>query len=116
MIRGQMLPIVLHHGLGGLTSMKLGPLQLNYFRGIDTALATGGRRVIVPQVHPNAGIETRARQLKAQIIRHQRAAGQPDEPVIIVAHSMGGLDARYMIRKLDMESRVAALLTITTPH
>lgn len=111
-----MLPLVLHHGFGGTPGLKLGPLQLNYFRGIDRALATDGRRIIVPQVHPTAGIEVRARQLKAQILRHQRAADQPDEPVIIVAHSMGGLDARYMIRKLDMEGRVAALLTVTTPH
>jgi triacylglycerol lipase len=36
--------------------------------------------------------------------------------MIIVAHSMGGLDARYMIHKLGMENHVAALLTITTPH
>jgi triacylglycerol lipase len=111
-----MLPIVLHHGFGGTPGLKLGPLHLNYFRGIDRALGIGGRRVIVPQVHPTAGIEMRARQLKAQILRHQRAAGRTDEPVIIIGHSMGGLDARYMIRKLDMEGRVAALLTVTTPH
>jgi triacylglycerol lipase len=29
---------------------------------------------------------------------------------------MGGLDARYMISKLGMDDRVAALLTVTTPH
>ena len=36
--------------------------------------------------------------------------------VLIFAHSMGGLDARYMIAKLGMADRVAALLTISTPH
>ena len=36
--------------------------------------------------------------------------------VLIVAHSMGGLDARYMISRMGMEDHVAALLTITTPH
>ena len=29
---------------------------------------------------------------------------------------MGGLDARYMIGQLGMADRVAALLTVTTPH
>ena len=36
--------------------------------------------------------------------------------MLIIAHSMGGLDARYMISKLNMANRVAALLTVSTPH
>ena len=36
--------------------------------------------------------------------------------VHIIAHSMGGLDARYMIAKLGMENKVASLTTIGTPH
>jgi len=111
-----MLPIILHHGLGGMPGLRIGPLQTRYFRGIDEALAAGGRPVIVPQVHPFAGIARRAQQLKLQIISRLDQLGRSDDPVVIVAHSLGGLDARYMIRKLDMESRVAALLTVTTPH
>jgi triacylglycerol lipase len=111
-----MLPLVLHHGFGGMPGFKIGPVRLNYFRGIDRALIAGGRRVIVPRVHPTAGIPTRAEQLKQQIIDALDEAGRPDEPVIIVGHSMGGLDARYMIHNLGMASRVAALLTVTTPH
>lgn len=111
-----MLPIVLHHGFGGMPGYKLGPLQLNYFRGIDRALSAGGRAVIVPRVHPTAGIARRADQLKQQIISGLDQLGLSDRPVIIVGHSMGGLDARYMVRKLGMESRVAAVLSITTPH
>lgn len=95
---------------------KLGPVQLNYFRGIDRALAEPGRPVIVPRVHPTAGIAWRAQQLKQQIISQLDQLGRSDDPVIIVGHSMGGLDARYMIHKLGMASRVAALLTVTTPH
>jgi triacylglycerol lipase len=111
-----MLPIVLHHGFGGYPGRSIGPVRLNYYRGIDQGLASGGRPVIVARVHPTASIEIRARQLKSQILSHLRQLRRRDEPVIVVAHSMGGLDARYMIRKLDMESRVAALLTVTTPH
>src|SRR6185369_10558770 len=36
--------------------------------------------------------------------------------VVIIAHSMGGLDARYMISRMGMAERVAALITISTPH
>src|SRR5436190_277798 len=39
-----------------------------------------------------------------------------DGKVIIIAHSMGGLDARYMISRLGMADRVAALVTLSTPH
>jgi triacylglycerol lipase len=36
--------------------------------------------------------------------------------VLIIAHSMGGLDARYMLAHLGMADRVAALVTVATPH
>ncbi|HEX8914697.1 MAG TPA: alpha/beta fold hydrolase [Humisphaera sp.] len=110
------LPIVLHHGFGGLPGLKVGPVRLNYFRGIDLALGEGGREVIVPRVHPTAGVAYRAEQLKQQIIARLDQLGRPDDPVIIVGHSMGGLDARYMVTRLGMASRVAAILTVTSPH
>ncbi len=43
-------------------------------------------------------------------------AADCDGKVVIFAHSMGGLDARYMISRLGMADRVAALITISTPH
>ena len=39
---------------------------------------------------------------------------EPLEKVIIFAHSMGGLDARYMISVLGAGHRVASLTTIAT--
>ena len=36
--------------------------------------------------------------------------------VNLVAHSMGGLDARYLIRELGMHAVVASLVTVSTPH
>ena len=38
------------------------------------------------------------------------------DKVNIIAHSKGGLDAKYMITSLDMEESVASLTTICTPH
>jgi len=38
------------------------------------------------------------------------------EPVNIIAHSMGGLDARFLISQLGMANRVVSLTTIATPH
>jgi triacylglycerol lipase len=111
-----MTPIVLHHGLLGFPNLRAGPIKFRYFRKIDRAFADRGHPVIVTRVHPTAGIETRARELKETILRQLEILGRRNQKVVIVAHSLGGLDARYMIARLGMEDRVAALLTVTTPH
>ena len=36
--------------------------------------------------------------------------------VNIIAHSMGGLDARYMVSRLGMDDRVEALIAIAHPN
>jgi triacylglycerol lipase len=111
-----MTPIVLHHGFLGFGDIGLGPVKIAYFRGIDRALAARGHPLVISRVHPTGPIELRARQLKENILRGLKQVDRERDRVIIVAHSMGGLDARYMIARLGMDDRVAALLTITTPH
>jgi triacylglycerol lipase len=111
-----MVPIVLHHGLMGFGEFSAGPMKVSYFGRIGRGIAARGHPLIISWVHPTAGIVTRARQLKETILRQLDILGRPHEPVVVVAHSMGGLDARYMIARLGMEDRVAALLTVTTPH
>lgn len=111
-----MIPIVLHHGLFGFGEIHAGPVQMSYFKGIDRAIGALGHPVIISRVHPTAGTVTRARQLKETILRQLAVLGQPQSKVLIVGHSLGGLDARYMISKLGMDDRVAAVLTVATPH
>lgn len=111
-----MIPVVLHHGLFGFGDLKLGPVKLRYFRGIDRAIRERGHPVIVSQVHPTGSIELRARQLKQNILAGLKQLDREREPVLIMAHSMGGLDARYMISALGMDDRVAGLLSISCPH
>ncbi|HZL34138.1 MAG TPA: alpha/beta fold hydrolase [Tepidisphaeraceae bacterium] len=112
-----MLPLVLHHGFMGLGNFQIGKFRMSYFSGgIERALAARGHPLIVPRVHPTAGIATRARQLKETILRQLDILGRPNDPVIVIGHSMGGLDARYMIANLGMAPRVRALVTIATPH
>jgi triacylglycerol lipase len=110
-----MPPLVLHHGFMGL-QLRAGPLNWSYFRGIDRALLDEGYPVITSRVHPTAGIERRARQLKEIVLRQLGILDKSKERVIVIGHSMGGLDARYMITRLGMADRVQALLTVTTPH
>jgi len=52
-------------------------------------------------------------------VRAQRLAAYIRDlpgPVNIVAHSLGGLDARYAIARLGLDDRVASLTTVGTPH
>jgi hypothetical protein len=55
-----MTPIVLHHGLFGYGHLRVGPLDVRYFGGIEQALADTRRPVLVTHVHPTASIERRA--------------------------------------------------------
>jgi triacylglycerol lipase len=109
-----MLPVVLHHGLLGHGGLQVGPVKLPYFRGIDRAIAGLGHPLILPGVHPTGSIARRAAELKEFIVTRLNEMGQPDQKVILMAHSMGGLDARYAVSKLGLDRNVA--VTVTTPH
>ena len=105
-------PIVLAHGLFGFTRIGVGPLTLtSYFRGIPQALEAAGNRVLVTRVQPIAGVERRARRLGEQIVK---AFG--DEPVHLIGHSMGGLDARRLLADEMWQERILSVTTIGTPH
>src|SRR5262245_49322792 len=105
-------PVVLQHGLFGFSDIGVGKLKLTYFNKIDRAIAARGHPLIIPHVHPTSSIAKRAAMLKREIISQNSGKHR----VVIFAHSMGGLDARYMISRLGMAERVAALVTICTPH
>jgi triacylglycerol lipase len=102
-------PIVLVHGFAGWK--KLGPVD--YYWHVPKRLSGAGFEVLVTGTSPVNRIEPRARALAAQIL-----AQYPDPHVKLnlIAHSMGGLDARYAISVLGLGPRVASLTTIGTPH
>lgn len=105
-------PIVLVHGLLGFNVVRVGPLHVaSYFPGIAEALRDAGNRVVAAQLSLTDGIARRAADLRAFLRREL-----PGERVHIIAHSMGGLDARYMTSCLDMADAVLSLTTVGTPH
>lgn len=108
-------PIILVHGILGFGQLTLGGARLaDYFRKIPEALRAAGHVVPEPPcLNPAGSIAERAADLKKYLLGHSEVAGRK---VHIVAHSMGGLDARFMLAKLDMADRVSSLTTIGTPH
>lgn len=111
-----MTMIVLHHGLLGYNVLRLGPARVRYWDGIPQAIAQSGYTALTTRVHPTAGIVRRAEQLTRQIVENLALAESPSAKVVIIAHSMGGLDARYAITHLGLAGRVSALVTISSPH
>jgi triacylglycerol lipase len=104
-------PIVFCHGMLACTLLRMQLAKdFNYFAVMRNFLRERGFWALYPLVTPTGGVVERARQLKEQI------EAWTDEPVNIVAHSMGGLDARYLITHLGMADRVKSLTTVSTPH
>jgi triacylglycerol lipase len=105
-------PVVLVHGLFGFSKLQvMGVTLADYFPGIPEYYSAAGNRVLVPHLSATRGVSNRAEELKQFIDKES-----PGEPVHLMAHSMGGLDARYMISCLGMAERVLTLTTLGTPH
>lgn len=113
--------IVLVHGIFGFKKIGSG----DYFNDIEKHLEDKhNARVLVASVSKTGGIRERGNQLRQQIIH---AINNPDEdpffnadaPIHIIAHSMGGLDSRFILSPANPDNianLIASLTTIGTPH
>ena len=102
-------PIVLVHGLG----MKSLPF-LRAFGRIDRILRIQGYTVYVSRIDAMGSVETNAQKLKEEIDSILLETGS--KKVNVIAHSKGGLDAKYMMSALGMMEHVASFTTLCTPH
>jgi triacylglycerol lipase len=99
---------VLAHGFGGSAT------QGGFADEVEAALIAEGFAVLRSEVPSIESVEVRATALGAEI--DQLLASSGLDRVSIIAHSMGGLDARYAISTLGYGDRVNALATVSTPH
>jgi triacylglycerol lipase len=120
-------PIALAHGIArfdllreilvkksGIPEIEFGD-TLHYFKGIRSHLESNGFEVHHTSVEFSGSVNLRARQLSDQV--NQILSGRSVDKVHIIAHSMGGLDARHMIVDIEgMAEKVASVTTIGTPH
>ncbi len=102
-------PVLLLHGFG-FRDRK----YLNYWGRIPKALLENGVTLHYGKQQANGTIEVNGVEIKEELqkILEETGCGK----VNIIAHSKGGIDARYMISSLGMASNVATLTTISTPH
>lgn len=101
-------PIVLAHGFDASPSNRWG------FYRVAEALLEDGHDVYVATVPPYNRVSARAGFLQRAV--DEALSGSRARKVNLVAHSMGGLDARYLVSTLRYEGKVATLTTISTPH
>jgi len=116
-------PIVLVHGIARFDILAViirDKLNLpddghkDYFKGIRNHLEANGFTVSEPNLSFAGSVDLRAEGLANHVNEVMQRTGNPK--VHIIAHSMGGIDARHMIVDKGMGDRVASLTTIGTPH
>ncbi len=88
--------------------------SMHYFKRIRASLTEAGFSAHHTLVDWAGPVEKRARDLGCEV---DSVLARTDRgKVHIIAHSMGGLDARWMIAKLGYAAKVRSLTTIATPH
>jgi len=102
-------PILLVHGCG-FRDVE----HVNYWGRIPTILKNEGATLFYGHQDSWGSIENNAAMLRDTLnkILAETNCGK----VNVIAHSKGGLEARFLISSLDMADKVASLTTMATPH
>ncbi|MGI5958477.1 MAG: esterase/lipase family protein [Massiliimalia sp.] len=102
-------PVVLLHGL------NFGDHRpLDYWGDVPNVLRCLGGRVYFGGQDACGSIWDNANQIAVRIRQIQRA--ERIEKVNLIAHSKGGLEARYLASGCGMGQDIASIITISTPH
>ncbi|MCL2800460.1 MAG: hypothetical protein FWD28_01700 [Treponema sp.] len=104
-------PVLFIHG-SGFRDKTLG--FINYWGRIPKLLSKNGAAVYYAGTDAWGSIEKNASTAKQKI--EFILEKEKTQKVNIIAHSRGGLEARYLISTMNMGSAVASLTTISTPH
>lgn len=103
-------PVLLVHGV----AFRDETFFIKYWGKIPSSLEKKGAKVFTGKQQAYGTIKSNAEQLRVRVEEILKITGS--DKVNIIAHSRGGLEARYMISMLGMEDKVASLTTLATPH
>jgi triacylglycerol lipase len=101
-------PVLVAHGFAG------GSGGIFAYNGVAEALVAAGFQAGAAEVPPFDSIAVRAGFL-AEDVDALLDAYQADK-VHIIAHSMGGLDSRYLVTHMGYFDKVASITSIASPH
>lgn len=102
-------PLLLVHGMG-FRDRK----NQCYWGRTAKLLERHGASVFFGGQDSNGSVEDNAKCVKRSLLAALEKTGA--EKVNILAHSKGGLEARYLITRLGCADKVASLTTLATPH
>lgn len=102
-------PILMLHGVG-FRDHKL----FSYWGRVPKELVRNGAVIYYGHQEGWGVIEENALVIRDRVL--QMLTENHCDKVNIIAHSKGGIDARYMIGALGMGDKVASLTTVCTPH
>ncbi len=103
-------PVVLMHGFGMLAGLRRG----GHLHEAALHLRLRGVVAYAPNVASYSTVAVRTAMWMDRL-RHILAETEADR-LNLIAHSMGGLDARYLISAMGLHETVASLVTVSTPH
>ncbi len=103
-------PVMLMHGFGMIAAIR----WPGHLHDVALDLRSRGVAAYAPNVAPYNTVAERAKMWQERLHHILKETGA--EKVNLVAHSMGGLDARYLVQNLEMHRNVASVTTVATPH
>lgn len=109
-LRPTRYPVVLLHGFGALAALLPGGM----LHAQALHLRAHGVAAYAPNVNPYDTVPVRAAVWaeRLEVIRRETGA----EKLNLIAFSTGGLDARHLATALGWADRLAAIVTVSTPH
>ena len=103
-------PVVLMHGFGALAGLR----RSGMLHAEAMYLRARGVLAYAPNVASYETIERRAAMWRGHLDAAMEETGH--DRLHLVAHSMGGLDARHLVSTLGYHRHVETLTTVATPH
>lgn len=114
--RGPPYPVVFVHGMAGFDALRVGGVSMDYFGDTVQDLSARGEevyRVVLPPFDSSSERANVLNEKLTEILERTNA-----EKLNLVAHSQGGIDARFVISPAGLARGdvIATLVTVSTPH